>query len=110
MHIAALFENVTIQDIKPPKRNDIVKRFVEALQEDVRVENEKERLLAYHQHRKPIIRKPPAPSFVAFRMSHLKVDDLFYFYGYCREAKHFSKCWWFSLDTKKERVDNYPVR
>lgn len=107
MHIAALFENVTIKDLKPPKRNDIVKRFVEALQKDVEIENEKERLIAYHQHRKPVIRKPPAPSFVAFRMSHLKVDDLWYFLGYCREAKHFSKCWWHSLKAVEKPVDKY---
>jgi hypothetical protein len=110
MHIAGLFENITIKDLKPPKRNDIVKRFVEALEKDVDIENENERKMAYIQHRKPFIRKSPSPSFVAFKMSHLKVDDLWYFLGYCKEAKHFSKCWWFSLDTKKKRVDNYPVR
>lgn len=109
-HISGLFANVTIKDLKPPKRSDIVARFVESLQNDVRIENEREIKTAYHQHRKPVIRKAPAPSFVAFRMSHLKVDDLWYFLGYCREAKHFSKCWWFSLDTKRDRTDNKFVR
>lgn len=97
MHISGLFENITIKDLKPPQRKDIVKRFVEHLHHDVEVENEKERALAYSQHRKPFIRKPPAPAFVAFKMSHLKVDDLWFFLGYCKEAKHFSKTWWFSL-------------
>ena len=78
--------------------------FVVALNKDIDTENEKEKQSAYYQRREPKLRKHLKPSFVAFKMSHLKVDDLWYFLGYCKEAKHFSKTWWWSLkglDTKK---------
>lgn len=109
MHIGGLFNNITIKDLKPPKRSDIVKKFVEYLDKDTDEENEKELKLAFYQRRTPVIRKHIKPSFVAFKMSHLKVDDLWYFLGYCKEAKHFSKCWWFNLKTNNELkpVDKY---
>lgn len=109
MHISGLFKDITIRDLKPPTRSDIVARFIEHLNKDVENENAKERTTAYHQHRKPVIRKAPAPSFVAFRMSHLKVPDLWYFLGYCREARNFSKTWWWALKEQpvEKKVDKY---
>lgn len=44
--------------------------------------------------------KPLSPAFVASKMytAGLKTNwDLWWFWGYCKEAKNFSKIWWWSL-------------
>lgn len=44
--------------------------------------------------------RPLSPAFIASKMyqSGLKNDFLLnWFYGYCNDAKNFSKCWWWSL-------------
>lgn len=49
-------------------------------------------------------RKALSPSFIAFRMSHLDIEDLHGFYGQCEKADcGFSAKWWHELDTKKDR-------
>lgn len=108
MHIAGLFENITIKDLKPPKRSDIVKRFVDKINADTRNSNEIEKIIAREQKRKPMVWKSPLPAFIAVKMSHLSKERLWMFLGYCSEAKHFSKCWWWSLanmDVWTDKVD-----
>lgn len=44
--------------------------------------------------------KPLSAGFIAARMAQagLKSNtDLYWFYKYCDDAKHFSKCWWWAL-------------
>lgn len=45
------------------------------------------------------------PKFVAIKMyqSGLKSDFLLnWFFGYCNDAKHFSKCWFWSMNHKSK--------
>lgn len=47
--------------------------------------------------------KPLSPAFVSMKMarSGLKTNsDLYWFYGYCNDARSFSKCWWWSLKSE----------
>lgn len=44
--------------------------------------------------------KPLSPGFVSMKMAQagLKTnDDLYWFYSYCDDARHFAKCWWWSM-------------
>lgn len=44
--------------------------------------------------------KPLTAGFIASRMAQagLKSNtDLYWFYKYCDDAQHFSKCWWWAL-------------
>ena len=46
-------------------------------------------------------RKPFKPSFIAFKMAHMTLQQLYEFLASCKEANNFGKFWWWSLDTKK---------
>ena len=92
----ALFQDMTVEEavklIKPPKRNDIIKQFVDTLNDEIKAENERNR--GYKGFKS---RKLWSPSFIAFKLSHLKRDDLFYFLSLCKSSKCFGKCFWGSL-------------
>jgi len=49
-------------------------------------------------------KKPFNASFIAFKVSHLKIPDLEYFFSICRDYKRrngsFGKCFWGSLKIK----------
>ena len=50
--------------------------------------------------------KPLSAGFIAFRMSHMDIEDLYSFYKKCEDAScGFSPCWWSELKTDKESVD-----
>lgn len=68
-------------------RSELIKKFVDRLNED-------RKLGGY---------KPLNPGFVASKMYNagMRTDFLLnWFYGYCNDARHFSKCWWWSLNPK----------
>lgn len=47
--------------------------------------------------------KPLNPAFISMKMNDAGVkdkSDLYQFYGQCKEAKNFSKYWWWSLKAK----------
>lgn len=45
---------------------------------------------------------PASTSFIAFKLSHIKeVSDLNYFYSQCKNARSFSKFFWYALKTNK---------
>lgn len=72
-------------------RQELIKKFVDKLNGD-RVAGGYKELPA---------------SFYAVKMydAGLKSDFLlWWFWGYCSEAKSFSKCWWFSLKKKVLKV------
>ncbi len=54
--------------------------------------------------------KPFAPSFIAFKLSHLSIPDLEYLYSICKDYKlrgnPFGKCFWGSLKTSNK--SNFP--
>jgi hypothetical protein len=39
---------------------------------------------------------------VAVKLSHLSLQDLYYFWRYCEDAKNFSSCFWWSLKVEKK--------
>lgn len=45
-------------------------------------------------------RKPYKPSTIAFKLSHLKIDDLRWFYHMCDKAPVFGRHFWWSLKSK----------
>lgn len=68
------------------ERSAIIKEFVDRLN--------KERGGSY---------KPLSAGFVASKMYNagLKDDfDLYWFLGYCKDARNFSSCWWWALNPK----------
>lgn len=68
-------------------RQEIIKKFVDAINPP--------RVAAGY--------KSYSVAYIASKMYNagLKTDfSLWYFYGYCREAKNFSSCWHWSLDNK----------
>jgi hypothetical protein len=76
-------------------RQELMKKFVDRL----------------NAERDPLHFKPLSPAFIATKIydAGLKTDrQLNWFYGYCNEAKQFSKCWWWSLSPHKEENKSYP--
>ncbi len=72
------------------ERAEIVKKFVDKLNAD-RVRDG---------------RKPLPASFYAIKMaqSGLKSNfDLYWFYGYCNDARNFSSTWWWALNPKNTK-------
>ncbi len=68
-------------------RQELIKQFVDILNRD-RIENNM---------------RPLSAAFIASRMyqSGLNTDFLLHwFFGYCKDAKNFSKCWWWALKHK----------
>lgn len=102
VHISELFKNweVTnsslfhpdIENEKLNPRQEIIKKFVDRLNEDRKTAKDKDN--------KPMKLKPLEPSFVASKMYDSQLNTnraLLWFYGYCDEAKNFSSTWWWSL-------------
>jgi hypothetical protein len=86
--VRAKFQIPEKKEIPLYPRQEIIKMFVDRLNN--------ERGEGY---------KPLGASFIASKMyqAGLKDEvDLWWFWGFCRDASHFSKCWWFSLKWKKE--------
>jgi hypothetical protein len=91
MEIASLFENYiekkkAVAPTFKSERAEIISKFVDELNS--------ERTGKY---------KPLSPAFVSMKMSRagLKTNsDLYWFLGYCKDARNFSKCWWYALDAK----------
>jgi len=90
MEIALLLKEISIADVRPKIRNErqyVISLFVE------RLNNERGNL------------KPLSPTFIAFKMSHLKIPDLYFFLKTCEQGDSFSKVWWGALKT----VDRKPL-
>ncbi len=68
------------------ERQAVIKEFLERLNAD----------------RDGVQYKKLAPSFVAVKLSHLNLQDLYYFLRVCKDAKHFSKYFWYSLKAGEE--------
>ena len=84
-----ILKSVDIKRLEKPlnKRQEIIKMFVDKLNSD--------RVLSG--------RKELPASFYAMKMydAGLKTDFLlWWFWGYCKDAKNFSSCWWWSLKVK----------
>ena len=83
-------EGLGVEDKPLPRRSQIIKRFVDRL-------NESRQVSGYN---------PLSPAFIASKMyvAGLKSDYLLsWFYGYCDEAKNFSATWWWSLTPENQR-------
>lgn len=103
MHISSLFSGLkneeAIKLVKPPLRRDIVKQFVELLNKEIEKENLARKYILNY---KP--RKLWNSSFIAFKLSHLKVHDLYYFLSVCKQSQSFGRCFWGCLkDSIKEK-------
>jgi len=90
-NIASLLPDINPLDLRPKiknKRQYALSLFVERL----------------NQERGNL--KPLSPTFIAFKLSHLDVEDLHYFYKQCEQANcGFSKAWWGSLKTDRKPVE-----
>jgi hypothetical protein len=84
--ISDLLKNFDIKKAEKPlyPRQELIKKFVDKLNSD--------RICGGY--------KPLPASFYAIKMydAGLKSDYLlWWFWGYCNDAKSFSSCWWWSL-------------
>jgi len=78
------------------ERQWIIKQFVDELNKNV---GEK-----YKIGEKWHAVKPVKPSFVAFKLSHLKAFDLYNFLSTCKQSRSgFSKCFYGALKTKDRK-------
>lgn len=108
MKLGYLFESMEFKKqenpkaVRPPKnlvdRRDLVKQFVDRLHADTEKGNEEEKIKAHAMGRKPKLWPKVSARLVAVKMAHLNISELEAFLGRCKEAKHFSKCWWWSLN------------
>lgn len=72
------------------EREEILTKFIKKL-------NEARTLSGY---------RPLRSAFYAVKMANagLKTtSDLYWFYRYCEDANDFSKCWWWSLNSKNAK-------
>lgn len=104
----SLFADLKIQDfINPPvkskitnERQSVIKMFVDALNLTAGTR--------YKKNNTWVTVKEVKPSYVAYKLSHLKIQDLYGFYSVCRDSKSgFSKTFYGALKTKKD-VQNKP--
>ena len=84
-----IIKNLDVSKMEKPlhPRQEIMKKFVDRLNTD----------------RVSVGYKPLPASFYAIKMydSGLKSDFLlWWFWGYCKDSKNFSSCWWGSLKVK----------
>ena len=73
-------------------RSCIIEDFVIELNKDVGKK--------YKKGEKLILIKSVRPAFIAFKLSHLTVDDMFYFLSKCRQSKSFRGCFYSELKVK----------
>lgn len=103
MQLGLIFQNLTRQEIKKSfkerTRKDVIDEFYEIIIKQAKEEQEIAKKIKAKVY--------PLPRYIVIRnkLDGLKtVAELEWFLGYCKEAKHFSKTWWWSLkglDTKK---------
>lgn len=75
------------------ERQSVVKDFVEALNLTAGTK--------YQKNGKWVTVKKVLPSYVAYRLSHLDLQDLYFLLSSCKDAKcGFSKCFYGSLKVK----------
>lgn len=91
MEIKEILQNYIERQKEKPKINygewqELVGKFTDKL-DALRVENGYKKLGA---------------RFYAIKMgeAQLSTQDLYWFYRYCEDAKHFGKCFWWSLKAK----------
>ncbi|NCB14334.1 MAG: hypothetical protein EOM78_22345 [Erysipelotrichia bacterium] len=46
---------------------------------------------------------PVNPKLIAIKLSYLKTEELKVFYSLCKEAKHFSRYFWFATNVKNAK-------
>lgn len=44
--------------------------------------------------------KPYSPAFIAMKLAHLTIRDLYYLKSVCNQAKNFQKIFWWSITVK----------
>ncbi len=76
------------------QRQEIIKMFVERLNQDIEVTNINARKLGQKTY--PL----RTPAYIAIRLSHLSEADLWYFLSVCKQAPHFSKKFWWELKNR----------
>ena len=95
----SLFSKVTLESLVNPKdkitneRQSVIKQFLAALNAH---SGEK-----YLKNGKWCVVRKVSPSYVAFRLSHLDLQDLYVFLSMCKDSRGgFSKCFYGALKPK----------
>ncbi len=86
-----------------PRRSELVKRFVTGLNRQIDLDYQEAMNRYRGQGPKPKKWPHQQARTVAIRLSHLDISQLEWFLGYCQEAKHFGKCFWYRLSTTNAR-------
>jgi tRNA A37 N6-isopentenylltransferase MiaA len=104
--MASLFEGLEIKDlaksIKPRTRRDVENMFYEELKKWHQLDEKDELRRANIERRKPKLWKMiPYPRMVMMLKGMKTVAELEWFLGYCKESKHFAKCFYAKLRVDK---------
>jgi hypothetical protein len=95
--LETLFQTFEMKDLvlKPRTKKDLYDMFFEELKKCHKEDSEKEKELAYNQGRKakiyPVIRYP----VMVMRLKAMNLAELEWFLAYCKESKHFAKCFYY---------------
>lgn len=95
------------------ERDSIIYDFLNHLNDDIGRENLSNYKIA--RLKKPTLTKdefkkikgpdgyhsPLQARFVAFKMSHLTIQDMHYLWSVCKKAKNFSRSWWYELKPRE---------
>lgn len=87
------YKNIPIQDFKLETDNEKKKRVL------------KEMIFTLNEDRVKSGRKKLNDSFYCIKLaqSGLKTfNDIYWFHKYCKEAKNYSSCWWWSLKSQEK--------
>jgi hypothetical protein len=102
MQLGLIFQTFGQKEIKESfkerTRKDVIDEFYKILVEQAKEEQEKARLKQYQTGIKQKIYPLPKYVVIMRKVEGMQtVADLEYYYGRCKEAKHFSKYFYFHL-------------
>lgn len=102
MQLGTLFQSFTEKDIKKTfkerTRKDVIDEFYELLVKQAKEEQEEAKRKQYATGVKQKIWPLPKYVIIMKKLDGLQsVTELEWFLGFCKEAKHFSRCFYFKL-------------
>tara|TARA_R110000868_G_scaffold240257_1_gene494737 strand:- start:713 stop:1048 length:336 start_codon:yes stop_codon:yes gene_type:complete len=110
MQLGLIFQSFGDKEIKQTfkerTRRDVINEFYEILVTQAKEEQEKAKMREYQLGVKQKIYPLPKYVVIMKKMDGMQtVADLEFFLGYCREAKHFSRCFYFNLKAVEKTFD-----
>jgi len=110
MQLSNIFETFTEKDLKKSfkerTRKDVIDEFYEILVKQAKEEQELAKIKQYNTGIKQKIYPLPRYVVIMKKLDGLQtVADCEWYLGFCKEAKHFSRCFYFNLKPVEKTVD-----